>query len=91
MEYTEYRDIDSIQISVPAGYKPESLPKDISLITRYGKYVTSLKVENDKIIYVRLREQYSGRFPANEYGEIVKFYDQIYKADRNKVVLVKQE
>jgi len=36
-------------------------------------------------------EQYSGRFPAKDYGELVSFFESIYKADRNKVVLVKKE
>ena len=91
VEDLEFRDVDTVEIKIPAGYKPESIPKDISLVTKYGKYTASVKVEGDKIFYYRLREQYSGRFPAKEYNDIVKFFEQIYKADRNKVVLVKQE
>jgi hypothetical protein len=36
-------------------------------------------------------EKYSGHFPAKDYNELAKFYETIYKADRNKVVLVKTE
>ncbi len=86
-----YTDIDTVEIKIPHGYKQESTPKDISLQTKFGKYVSSVKVFDDKIIYYRLMEQYSGRFPAKEYNDLVKFYDQIYKADRAKAVLVKQE
>ena len=86
-----YRDIDSIEIKIPGGYKPESLPKDISLQTRFGKYVSSVKVLGDKILYYRLMEQYSGRFAAKEYNDLVIFYQQIYKADRTGVVMVKAE
>lgn len=91
VEEEEYRDVDSVEIKIPAGYKPESIAKDVLLQTKYGKYSTSVKIQDDKIIYYRLMEQYSGRFPAAEYNEFVKFYDQIYKADRNKLVFVKQE
>ena len=59
-----YRDIDSVEIKIPGGYKPESVPKDVSLETKYGKYLSSVKVLDDKIIYYRLMEQHSGRFPS---------------------------
>jgi len=36
-------------------------------------------------------EYYSGRFSANAYNELVKFYEAVYKADRTKVVLVRKE
>jgi len=34
-------------------------------------------------------EQFSGLFPKTDYTEMVKFYDAIYKADRNKLVFIK--
>lgn len=91
VEDGEYRDIDTVEIKIPAGYKPESLPKDVLIQTKYGKYGATVKVQDDKITYYRLMEQYSGRFPAAEYADIVKFFEQVYKADRNKLVFVKQE
>jgi len=46
---------------------------------------------DDKIIYYRMMEQNSGRIPAGEYNDLVKFYDQVNNADRSKLVLVKAE
>lgn len=86
-----YRDIDSVEIKIPMGYKPESVPKDNALLTKFGKYISSVKVIDNKIIYYRMMEQQSGRIPANEYNDLVKFYEQINKADRSKLVLVKAE
>jgi hypothetical protein len=85
------RDIDSVEIKIPPGYKPEMLPKDVTIQNKLGKYVASVRVTDNKITYQRLWEQYSGRCPATEYNELVKFYEQIFKADRSKVVLVKTE
>jgi len=85
-----YRDIDSVEIKIPAGYTAESFPKDISLTTPFGKYVSQVKLVDDKIIYYRLVEKYSGRFAAKEYNNLVKFYDQVFKAERSKLVLVKE-
>lgn len=86
-----YVDIDSVEIKIPAGYKAESMPKEISLQTKYGNYVSSVTLTGDKLIYYRRMEQNSGRFTAKEYNEIVKFYEQVSKSDRTKAVLVKQE
>ncbi len=85
----EYTDIDSVTISVPSGYQPESLPKDLTIESPFGKYSARVVFADNRIIYYRKMEQFSGRFPAKDYNDMVKFYDQIYKADRNKVVLVK--
>jgi len=87
----EYRDIDSVEIELPSGYELESKPQDINLSNKFGKYTSTVKLSGNKLYYYRLMEQYSGRFPAKEYNELVKFYEAIYKADRNKVVLVKKE
>jgi len=89
--YNEYTDIDSVEIKIPAGYQPEAIPQDMKIQTKFGKYFSSVKVMPDKILYYRNREQYSGTFPPSDYNELVKFYEQIYKADRAKIVLVKKE
>lgn len=87
----EFKDVDSVTITIPEGYAPESVPPDINLNTKFGKYSASVKLSGTKIIYNRSYEHFSGRFPAKDYPELVKFYDTIYKADRSKVVLVKNE
>jgi len=63
----------------------------VRIESKFGKYYSVSKLSNNKIEYYRIMEQYSGRFPAKDYQELVKFYDDIYKADRNKVVLVKKD
>ncbi|MEO7924416.1 MAG: DUF3857 domain-containing protein [Chitinophagaceae bacterium] len=87
----EFQDIDTVEINLPAGYTPESMPQDIAVSSKFGKYQCSVKFKADKLSYYRSIEHYSGRFPSSDYGALVKFYDTIYKADRNKVVLVKAE
>lgn len=86
----EYTDIDSVEIELPAGYEAESKPQDVILSNKFGKYNCSVKLKDNKLYYYRRMEQYSGRFPASDYKELVSFYEAIYKADRNKVVLVKK-
>lgn len=87
----EFKDVDTSEIKIPSGYTPEFVPQDVKIESKFGKYSSSVKLLGDKIIYYRNYEHYSGRFSAKDYNELVKFYDAIYNADRNKVVLVKNE
>lgn len=86
----EWRDEDSYEIEVPEGYELEAQPQDVSIKTKFGTYSCTVKLEGKKIIYHRVREQYSGRFPAKDQAELAKFYDDIYKADRGKLVFIKK-
>jgi hypothetical protein len=85
----EYTDTDKIEIEIPAGYKTESMPQDAVIESKFGKYKSTVKLEQNKITYTRSMEQFSGRFSKTDYAEMVKFYDAIYKADRNKLVFIK--
>lgn len=86
----EYKHIDSVQISIPAGYEMESKSADLEIAGKFGKYSRRIVVSTDQIMYYRLSEQYSGRFPASEYEGVVKFYNGIYDADHTSIVLVKK-
>jgi hypothetical protein len=87
----EYRDIDTAVIEIPAGYTVENMPAPVKIESKFGKYSASVDVQPDQIIYYRNIEKFSGQFPPSDYNELVKFYDQLYKADRSRVVLVKKE
>jgi hypothetical protein len=85
-----YRDIDSISIKIPEGYQPESIPKDVQIDSRFGKYNASVKVLPDRIIYYRSFERQLGRYPPSDFSNLVRFYEQVFKSDHTKLVLVKQ-
>lgn len=87
---SEYVDIDSLEIQLPAGYSVESLPKDVQIDSKFGKYTSSVKFESDKLLYYRKMERNSGRFPPASYQDLANFYNSISKADKSKVVLVKK-
>jgi len=86
-----YKDEDSVEISLPDGYTPEAMPKDVSISGKFGRYECRVKLTGNKLYYYRVIEHNSGRFPASDYPELVKFYETMYKADRSRVVLVKKE
>ena len=86
----EYNHVDSVEIEIPTGYDLEAMPQDMTLSSKFGKYSSVIKLKDNKIYYYRNMEYYSGRFPAKDYPELVKFYDAAYKADRAKIVFVKK-
>ena len=87
----EYHYQDSVQISVPSGYEIESKPTDLVLKNKFGSYLTKTSVTGNVIMYYRSLEQYSGHFPAKDYPEVVKFYNDMYDADYTSIVLVKKK
>lgn len=88
---TESTSIDSVEIIIPAGYRLEALSPDTKLENKFGKYYSAVKVADNKVTYYRRMEQYSGHYPAKDYSDLAKFFDQVYKADRSRIVLVKNE
>lgn len=84
-----FKEIDTILIEVPKGYILEAMPKSININNQFGKYQIQFKVEENMITMYRYYERDKKRYLPFEYKNLVKFYKDIYKADRAKVVLVK--
>jgi transglutaminase-like putative cysteine protease len=87
----EYQDLDTVEVELPKGYEAETMPKDVAIKSQFGKYNCSVKLSGNKLYYYRNIERFSGRFPADSYDDLRQFYEAIYKADRNRVVLIKNE
>jgi hypothetical protein len=90
IEYsTSFKDVDTISITLPPGYIPEAIPQDASISNKFGKYSISYKVNGNKIDMLRIYERQSNSYPAKDYVDLGKFYEEMYKTDRNRIVLVK--
>ncbi|MCK7554520.1 hypothetical protein MKQ70_05670 [Chitinophaga sedimenti] len=84
------RSVDTVMITIPSGYKLESGFQPVAIANKFGKYAASAKLEGDRIVYVRSREIYDGVFPPSDVQELKAFYDQVFKSDRSRMVLVKE-
>jgi len=82
-------DRDTVEISIPKGYVPESIPADVKLIAPFASYQSSVSFKLDKIIYVRISQRNPGEYPVKEAKVIAEYFDKIYNADRERIVLVK--
>jgi hypothetical protein len=86
-----FHDVDSVEIQIPDGYSPESIPKSLTLNSKFGSYQINFKAEGNKLEVERDYKRFAGRFPASDFADFAKFYNNIYKADRSQVVLIKKE
>jgi len=85
-----FTDVDTVSITLPYNYVPESLPKDITISNKFGRYSISYKVSNNKIDVLRKYEREAATFPPSDFGDLAKFYEEINKADHSKIVLLRK-
>ncbi|PZP45957.1 MAG: hypothetical protein DI598_12720 [Pseudopedobacter saltans] len=85
-----FLDYDSTVFNIPEGYEVESVPKPLSIESMFGTYSSQVDFKEGKIIYIRSQKRESGKYPTTQYKSLVDFFDKIYKADREKVVLKKK-
>lgn len=88
--YSPYKKVDTVTITIPAGYVSESIPQPVTLKSNFGEYTSKIEVKNNQVIYIRSYCHKAGTFPASEWVNFAAFNNAVYKADRAKIVLVKQ-
>lgn len=81
---------DTIRWTIPEEYKVENLPRTRDLSTKYGEYHSSIKVDNNKIRYIRSLSFFKGIFPPEEYPEFYKFHKKVRKSEKAQIVLIKK-
>ncbi len=85
-----YTDKDVITYTIPKGYAIEFLPKEQVIKSEFGEYAYQVTAKDDTITYTRTQTMQRKAYPASKYNELVDFYNAIYKADKQKAVLVKK-
>lgn len=81
-------DNDTIRYHIPESIYPEFLPEPVKIISRFGEYEASFKIEQGNVLYFRRLKMNNGRFPASSYKEFYDFYRSINKADNVKIVFL---
>ena len=84
-------DVDTIQIKIPDGYEPEAVPKNVDINNKFGSYNIRFNVTGTSIEMIRRYARNEAKYPASDYTDLVKFYDDMYKADRSRIVMLKKE
>lgn len=81
---------DTIRWEIPNVYKVESLPRTRNISTKYGKYQSNIKVEENKIELIRTMEIYKGVFPPEEFMDFYNFHKKVRKSEKAQIVLIKK-
>jgi hypothetical protein len=86
-----FKDADTIVIKIPPGYRAEAMPRDVHIVNKFGSYSIVYSISNDVIKLLRVNEESAASFPPSDYSGLVGFYEEMYKADHARIVLVKNE
>lgn len=83
--------IDTIIFNIPVEYKIESIPREISLSTSFGNFLSKTTIRDDSTIeYIRRLEILDYSIPAENYSEYRNFFMDVAKNDRSQIVIIKK-
>ena len=68
-----YIDTDTIIYNLPENLKVEFLPEMKEIKSEFGIYTAIVKVEGNKLIYIRSFKHNNGQYPASKYNNYINF------------------
>lgn len=85
-----FEDRNTINITIPPGYKIGNLPENTSIENEFGTYVVNYKlISENKLEYKRNLIIKKGTFPKEEYKNYRSFRRKISKLDKTKIIVTK--
>jgi len=84
-----FTEVDTFLFAIPEGYRLESGVKALALSNEFGSFEMRTEVNNGTLSMVRKRIQYRGTFDKTKFNDFVKFNNDMYQAERTKLVWVK--
>lgn len=84
-----YYDEDIITYQVPKNFHLNASPHSKTIEKVFGKYSADVKINGNKIIYKRTMLLNEGKYKAEQYQELVDFFQDIADADNLELVLNK--
>lgn len=85
---TGYRDVEEVVITIPDGYKIESLPPSREIVTVFGTFCTRVDALDNEVKVVMSLTMHSGTHPGSAFGQLVDFGKQVARQYGQKLVLV---
>jgi len=85
-----YRDIDSISITIPAGYEIESIPASKVIKTVFGNFESSIQVNPKRILILHSLFIPTGEYKVSTYPDFVEFFEKISSNYKSKIILRKR-
>ncbi|MNY59347.1 hypothetical protein D3C86_1957840 [compost metagenome] len=66
--------------------KVETKPDNKLIVSAFGTYSSSLKIEGKTLTYKRILQLKNGNYPAEKYEEFCSFMSNVNAADQAKVI-----
>ena len=82
-------DLDQ-SVQLPEGYHLESAFAPVGISSPFGRYSLQLEANADASLHLQRRFVLNSKvFPPSQYPELIQFLRQVYRLERQKLVLVK--
>jgi hypothetical protein len=82
-----WRDSDTFEIALPAGYEVDELPPPVNADYSFASYHSKAEVTGKTLKYTRTFEIKELSVPVNKVEELKKFYRTIAGDERNNAIL----
>lgn len=82
-----FSDEDIVEIEFPITFKIESIPDDVLIENKFGKYQLMCTIKNNILTYKRLLLIKQGVYDKSEYENYRQFIEQIVKYDNSKLTI----
>jgi len=86
-----YKDEDTIRLLLPDEYSIETLPAPLAIESQFGRFTSTYEIEENALVIRQELYMKSGRYPASDYEEFIRFRGEISKGYDGKIVLRKKE
>lgn len=84
-----FTDVDVYEITIPNNLDVEALMDDVTIKNEFGEYSASIsKTENNKLLYKRKFIVHKGSYKKEDYEAFRKFWLEVIKFDKAKIVLI---
>ncbi|NLI23311.1 MAG: DUF3857 domain-containing protein [Bacteroidales bacterium] len=80
---------DTLTYIIPDGCVIEFLPEGKNIDSEFGEYHSTVRSENNKIIFTRYFAMKKGNYPASSYNQLESFLREVAAADNLQTVLIR--
>jgi hypothetical protein len=82
---------DEIEIELPAGFKPDEMPRPVSLETDFATYHAKAEVVGNTLHYTRTMQIKNPEVPLEKINDLRRLFGTIAMDERASAILKKTE
>jgi hypothetical protein len=79
--------VDTVTYILPEGLHVEQLPEPCRIFTEFGSYSSEVLQDENRIVFTRRIESWSGIFPPEQYAGYYAYVSEMMRSDGQQVVL----